>query len=54
MKYQGNDTESPSGDPILQEVYTATVACIYNVDGNCKVMLTPERVSTFFKGLVKR
>jgi len=33
MKHQGNDTESPSDDPILPEVYTATIACIYNVDG---------------------
>jgi len=24
------DTESPTDDPILPEVYTATVACIYN------------------------
>jgi hypothetical protein len=35
MKHQGNDTESPSDDPVLPEVYTATVACIYNVDGKC-------------------
>ena len=35
MKHQGNDTESPSDDPILSEVYTATVACIYNVDEKC-------------------
>jgi len=43
MKHQGNDTESPSDDPTLPEVYTATAACICNVDGNCKGMLTPER-----------
>jgi hypothetical protein len=43
MKHQGNDTESPSDDPVFPEVYTATVACIYNVDGRCKGMLTPER-----------
>jgi len=43
MKHQGNDTESPSDDPILPEVYTATVACIYIADGKCKGMLTPER-----------
>ena len=30
MKHQGNDTESPSDDPVFPEVYTATVACIYN------------------------
>jgi hypothetical protein len=39
--HQGNHTESPSDDPILPEVYTATVACIYNADGRCnKGMLT--------------
>ena len=43
MKHQGKNTESPSDDPVLPEVYTATVACIYNVDGKCKDMLTPER-----------
>jgi hypothetical protein len=42
MKHQGNDTESPSDDPVLPEMYTATVACIYNVEGKCKGMLTPE------------
>jgi hypothetical protein len=26
-------------------VYTDTVACIYNVDGKCKGMLTPERLN---------
>jgi len=45
MKHQGNDTENPSDDPILPEVYTATVACIYNVDGKCKGMLTSERLN---------
>ena len=42
MKYQGNETESPSDDPILPEVYTATVVCIYSVDGKCKGILTLE------------
>ena len=42
MKHQGNDTESPSDDPILPEVYTATVACICIIDGKCNGMLTPE------------
>jgi hypothetical protein len=42
MKHQENDTKPPSDDPILPEVYTATVACIYNVDEKCKGMLTPE------------
>jgi len=29
---------------MLPEVYTDTVACIYNVYGKCKGMLTPERL----------
>jgi hypothetical protein len=29
---------------MLPEVYTDTVACIYDVDGKCKGMLTPERL----------
>ena len=45
MKHQGNDTESPSDDPILLEVYTATVAYIYNVDRKCKGVLIPERLN---------
>ena len=42
MKRQKNETESPSDDPILPEVYTATVACICIIDGKCNGMLTPE------------
>jgi len=34
---------------VLTEVYTDTVACIYNVDGNCKGMLTPERLNILRK-----
>jgi len=34
---------------MLPEVYTDTVACIYNVDGKCKCMLTPERLSILRK-----
>jgi len=45
MKHQGHDTELSSGDPIIPEVYTATVACIYNVDGKCKGLLTAERLN---------
>jgi len=30
---------------MLPEVYTDTVACIYNVDGKCKGMLSPERLN---------
>jgi len=29
---------------MLPEVYTGTVACIYNVDGKCKGVHTPERL----------
>jgi hypothetical protein len=53
MKHQGNDTESPSDDPVLPEVYTATVACIYNVDGKCKGMLTPERFNILQRAFEK-
>jgi hypothetical protein len=38
-------TLSSSDDTRLPEVYTDTVACIYNVDGKCKGMLTPERLN---------
>ena len=34
---------------MLPEVYTDTVACIYNVDGKCKGMLTPGRLSILRK-----
>jgi len=34
---------------MLPEVYTDTVACIYNVDGKCKGMLTPERLNILQK-----
>jgi len=51
MEHQGNDAESPSDDPILPEVYTATVACIYNVDRKCKGMLTPERLNILLRAL---
>jgi hypothetical protein len=35
-------TLSSPDDTMISEVYTDTVACIYNVDGKCKGMLTPE------------
>jgi len=59
MKHQGNDTESPSDDPILPEVYTATIACIYNIDEQCQGMITPERFNIlqralFWKGKIQR
>ena len=34
---------------MLPEVYTDTVACIYNVDGKCKGMLTPKRLNILQK-----
>jgi hypothetical protein len=34
---------------MLPEVYTDTVACVYNVDGKCKGMLTPEHLSILRK-----
>ena len=34
---------------MLPEVYTDTVACIYNVDGKCKGMLTPELLNILRK-----
>jgi hypothetical protein len=49
MKHQGKDTVSPSENLLLPEVYTATVACIYNVNGKCKGMLTPERLNILRK-----
>jgi hypothetical protein len=53
IKHQGNITESPSDDPILPEVYTATVACIYNVDGKCKAC-SPLSILTIYKELFNR
>jgi hypothetical protein len=41
-------TDSPSNDPILPDVYSATVACIYNVDRKCKGMITSQYLT---KGL---
>jgi hypothetical protein len=42
-------TLSSPDDTMLPEVYTDTVACIYNVDGKCKGMLTPERLNILRK-----
>ena len=42
MEYQEKSTLSSPDDTMLPEVYTDTVACIYNVDGTCNGMLTPE------------
>jgi len=38
---------------MLPGVYTDTVACIYNVDGKCKSMLTPERLHILQKAFDK-
>ena len=44
MEYQEESTLSSPDDTMLPEVYTDTVACIYNVNGKCKGVLTPERL----------
>jgi hypothetical protein len=49
MKYQEKDTLSSPDDTMLPEVYTDTVACIYNVDEKYKGMLTPERLNILRK-----
>ena len=49
MEYQEESTLSSPDDTMLPEVYTDTVACIYNVDGKCKGMLTPERLNILQK-----
>jgi hypothetical protein len=49
MEYQEKSTLSSPDDTMLPEVYTGTVACIYNVDGKCKGMLIPERLNILRK-----
>ena len=49
MMYQEKSTLSSPNDTMLLEVYTDTVACIYNVDGKCKGMLTPEHLNILKK-----
>jgi len=49
MEYQEKSTLSSPEDSMLPEVYTDTVACIYNVNGKCKGMLTPERLNILQK-----
>jgi hypothetical protein len=49
VNYQENNTQSSPDDPMLPEVYSDTVACIYNVDGKCKGVLTPERLNILRK-----
>jgi hypothetical protein len=49
MEYQEKSTLSSPDDTRHPEVYTDTVACIYNVDGKCKGMLTPERLNILQK-----
>ena len=53
MKYQEKSTLSSPDDTMLPEVYTDTVACIYNVNGKCKGMLTPERLHILQKAFDK-
>jgi len=53
MEYQEKSTLSSPDDTMLPEVYTDTVACIYNVDGKCKGMLTPERLHILQKAFDK-
>jgi hypothetical protein len=50
MEYQEKNTLSSPDDTMLPEVYTDTVACIYNVDGKCnKGMLIPKRLNILRK-----
>jgi hypothetical protein len=49
LKYQEKITLSSPDDTMLSEVYTDTVACIYNVNGKCKGMLNPERLNILRK-----
>ena len=49
MEYQEKSIPSSPDDTTLPEVYTDTVACIYNVDGKCKGLLTPERLNILRK-----
>ena len=53
MEYQEKSTLSSPDDTMLPEVYTDTVACIYNVDGKCKGMLIPERLHILQKAFDK-
>jgi len=49
MKYQEKSTLYSPDDTMLPEVYTDTVACIYNVDGKRKGMFSPERLNILRK-----
>ena len=53
MEYQKKSTLSYPDDTMLPEVYTDTVACIYNVDGKCKGMLNPECLNILQKAFEK-
>ena len=53
MKYQEKSTQSSPDDTMLPEVYTDVVACIYNVDGKCKGVLTPEHLHILQKAFDK-
>jgi hypothetical protein len=54
MEYQEKSTLSSPNDTMLPEVYTDIVACIYNVDGKCKGMLTPERLHILQKAFLDK
>jgi hypothetical protein len=49
VKYQEKSTLSFPDNTMLPEVYTDTVACIYNVDGKCQGMPTSERLNMLRK-----
>jgi len=49
MEYQEKSTLPSPDDTMFPEVYTDTVACIHNVDGKSKGMLTPERLNILRK-----
>jgi hypothetical protein len=49
MEYQEKSTLPSQDDTMLPGVYTDTVACICNVDGKCKGMLTPECLNILWK-----
>ena len=50
------DTPPATATPpplVLPEIYTSKVACIYDVTGKCKGMLTPERFNILYKAFNK-
>jgi hypothetical protein len=47
MEYQEKSTLSSPDDTMLPEVFTDTVACIYNVDEKCKGMPIPSALTYY-------